>query len=169
MADPNGRTHEPTYRELVAELDGFKALMEERRHGTAAALQALEKQMAASFLASEKAVLKAEASQTQYNVGHNDLTRKMDAQYKDMLPRTEGDARFKAMEEKLSEHRKEIDRVRDESRLLVDNARAEIASLRESRSEGTGRRDQTAWIVNTVIALLSALGGVGVTLILRSH
>jgi hypothetical protein len=48
-----------------------------------------EKLTNAAFQASKEAIVKAEVAQNQYNVAHNDLTRKMDLQYKEMTPRTE--------------------------------------------------------------------------------
>jgi hypothetical protein len=110
-------------RALRAEFEGQKALMDERdtryeqaflssKEAVSAALQAAKDQTNASFFASEKAISKAEASQLQYNIGHNDLTRKMDAQYKEMLPRPEADSRFKSIEDKLAELREAGSEVR---------------------------------------------------------
>lgn len=55
-------------------------------------------------VSSDKAITKAEEAQKAYNVGHNDLARKMDDQYKLMLPRVEADSRDKNVEEKLKGH-----------------------------------------------------------------
>jgi len=102
-----------------------------------AALSSQEKLTGAAFAASEKAISKAESSQISYNLTHNDLTRKMDAQYKDTLQRTEAESKFKAIEEKISD-------------------------LRESRSTESGRSAATAifWsigasILTAVIVLLA--------------
>ena len=143
-------------RALRAELVGLRQLMDERntryeqsfresKDAVQAALEAAKDQTAASFLASEKAIGKAEASQTAYNVGHNDLTRKMDAQYKEMLPRPEADSRFKSIEEKLSE-------------------------LREYRSGAQGHSSGTRSIgdaLATVVALIIAAGAVVVAIVMR--
>ena len=133
---------EPTIGELVAALRvEVRALREladerdrrytERAEGDLRALQAaltsVKEQTSSSFAASKEAIVKAETNQTVYNATHNDLTRKMDAQYKEMIPRTEAEGRFKTMEEK-------------------------IADLRESRSGGSGRdeaRDQAAAIARS--------------------
>jgi hypothetical protein len=58
--------------------------------------------------AADKAITKAEDAQKVYNTGHNDLARKMEETYKQMLPRAEADARDKNLEEKLAEHGKTI-------------------------------------------------------------
>ncbi len=129
---------------LGERIEALSKLMDERdkRYGqsfreskdaVSAALQAAKEQTQASFAASEKAISKAEASQLQYNVGHNDLTRKMDMQYKEMLPRPEADNRFKAIEEKL-------------------------ADLRESRSQSGGRGEglNHGWLI--LLGFLSLVG-----------
>jgi len=122
---PNGyRTHEPSLRELTAELDGARDLLEEkiqslrdvlderdrlykerddaRRTAVDAALAAVKEQTKASFEASEKAIVKAEEAQKAYNTAHNDLARKMDEQNKATMPRPEIQARFDSLEEKLT-------------------------------------------------------------------
>jgi len=81
-----------------------------------AAFVASKDAVSAALQAQKESVVKAEESQRAYNVGHNDLTRKMDTQYSVMLPRPEADGKFKALEEK-------------------------IADLRESRSKGAGEYD----------------------------
>lgn len=48
--------------------------------------------IAIALSSAEKAVVKAETGQKDYNQFHNDLQRKMEAQYKDMIPRTEFNA-----------------------------------------------------------------------------
>jgi len=70
-----------------------------------AALSATEKSTSAAFNSSEKAITKSETSQTVYNANHNDLSRKMEAQYKEMLPRSEADSKFKALDEKIADLR----------------------------------------------------------------
>lgn len=94
-----------------------------------AAVQNIKESTSASFAASQKAIDKQENFQTIYNAGHNDLSRKMEAQYKEMIPR--------------SEHQLTIERV-------IDN----IQSLRESRSQtegkGIGARELLAYIIAAV-------------------
>jgi len=60
-----------------------------------------EKLTNAAFQASKEAIVKAEAAQNQYNVAHNDLTKKMDGQYKEMTPRSETLALERALNEKI--------------------------------------------------------------------
>lgn len=127
VADVNGRTHEPSLRELTGQLDDAKELLlakygslekilderdrlykerdDARRTAVDAALMAVKEQTKASFDASEKAIVKAEEAQKQYNQSHNDLARKMDDQNKATMPRMETETRFRVLEEKINELR----------------------------------------------------------------
>jgi hypothetical protein len=154
------RTHEPNIRELTADLDGLREvvtvrfaaiekLAEERdkwyaerdRNGQTAvdkALAAVKEQTSSSFAASKEAILKAEDSQKSYNVGHNDLSRKMEDQYKQMVPYSE-------------------------ARLKWDSMDREIAALREMRSNVTGKGEgiSTAW--GLFLGAMALLGGIVTT------
>jgi uncharacterized protein involved in exopolysaccharide biosynthesis len=112
-----------------------------------AALTAQKEATAAAFTASEKAIVKQEEAQTTYNVGHNDLSRKMDDQYKTMMPRTEVTALFKSHEEKLEALRTQMEAAN--ARIAED-----IKSLRESRSEQSGVRTSAREIGAYVVAAL---------------
>jgi hypothetical protein len=90
----------------------------------AAALAAQEKAVAAAFLASEKAIIKAESAQTSYNERSNEFRAALDDSAKLQLPRAEAATRFTDFDRRLEELKKNYDQ--------------QIASLRESRSEGTG-------------------------------
>lgn len=118
------RTHEPSLRELTANLDGLRELLlskleaakevsterdrlyaerdAARRAAVDAALVAMKEQTSQSFAASEKAIVKAEEAQHAYNVVHNDLARKMDDQNKATMPRMEIEGRFAGLDEKIS-------------------------------------------------------------------
>lgn len=97
------------------------------------AVQNIEKSTSAAFAASQKAIDKQELSQTTYNAGHNDLSRKMEEQYKLMIPRAEHEVMFQRINE-------------------------DIKSLRETRSQvegkGIGNRELISWVV----AILSITG-----------
>jgi hypothetical protein len=95
-------------RDVVDERDRlYKERDESRKTAVDAALQAAKEKTADAFLASEKAIVKAEDAQKLYDQGHNDLLRKMDDQYRHMLPREEADAKFKSIEDKLEVMRTE--------------------------------------------------------------
>jgi len=102
------RTHEPDLRELTAELDGLRQLMDERdkwygerdrdrQLAVEKALAAAEKATASAFAASKEAIVKAEEGQKAYNLSHNDLLKKLDDQHKVTMPRSEADLRFEVM------------------------------------------------------------------------
>jgi hypothetical protein len=121
--DENGRTHEPSLRELTSDLDGLKELLISKIDSVAkdvaaldrlnatvaagqktaveAALAAQEKLTAAAFAASKEAIAKSDESQRAYNNSHNDLLRKMDDQHKETLPRPEATEKFKTLDDKI--------------------------------------------------------------------
>lgn len=113
---------------LIAEYD---RRYEERhlaaKEAVAAAFDAAKEAVASALTSQKEAVVKAEEAQKAYNSAHNDLARKMDDQYNYMLPRQEADSRFSSMADK------------------IDDLKAQIGNLRESRSVQHGERDMTRW------------------------
>lgn len=184
------RTHEPNLRELTSQLDGLRDLVDtkflyverimDERHQlykeraesqkTAVddALAAVKEQTSASFAASEKAIVKAEDSQKTYNQGHNDLSRKMEQQYSTMVPQPEAKLKWDAIDKALEEMRRDNSVLRSNELGDINTLRSEmmkeIQSLRESRSEGSGKeaaqhtdREQKNWGVGTAIAIVGVV------------
>jgi chromosome segregation ATPase len=154
------------------------ALMEEQfgaqEKAVQAALAAQKELTASAFAASEKAITKAEEAQKSYNQTHNDLSRKMDEQYKEMMPRSESLARHASNELRYQELKDDFSKLRGEvkdglSQLRIELMK-EIGGLRESRSEGTGekggRLSQQQFVVMIVglVASLLLIGGVVVSI-----
>lgn len=146
-------------RQRFIEIDG-KFTQQEKNVAFALAAQ---KELAQSSLASsEKAIIKAEDAQKAYNSGHNDLARKMDDTYKQMLPRAESDERQKNQEEKIESHRKELADLRTKieeirvrgsvSQPLQDKSFEQIADLLEARSNNKGKEDWINRLVPWIIA-----------------
>lgn len=156
------RTHDLSLGELTSQLDGLRTLVDAREKATTALLREQDRRYALNFRAarahtksglaalkelttqafasSREAIQKAEKGQDSYNSTHNDLTRKMDKQYSDTLPRAEAAAEFHRVDEKIEELKREI------------------TGLRESRSEGSGRfqqegtgRAQMNWTIGLVV------------------
>jgi chromosome segregation ATPase len=95
-----------------------------------AALQSVKEQTRSSFEASEKAIVKAEEAQKSYNQTHNDLSRKLDTQNKETMPRPEIEARFASLDEKLSELRNTVSAgggIVQGGKAFKDESRANIA------------------------------------------
>lgn len=105
-------------------------------------IDALKELMMATFVASEKAIVKAEEAQFAYNSTHNDLARKMDQQYKEMVPRQEANLKWDGFEKDLEELRKGI------------------ANLREARSELGGKFSGTQVIIGFIFAVAGLLAAV---------
>lgn len=133
------------------------------------ALAAQKELTSAAFASSEKAITKAEEAQKSYNATHNDLSRKMDEQYKEMMPRSESLARHEANEKRLQELKDDFSKLRiefkdDLSKLRMELMK-EIGSLRESRSEtggqSQGKDKMWAYVVGAIgllVLILKALG-----------
>ncbi len=90
------------------------------------AIEAAEKMAMAMGKASEQAITKAESAQHDYNLGHNDLLKKMDALTRDLESKTEAAAFRVALEGK------------------IERAMQDIKDLRESRKQGEGQREGVA-------------------------
>jgi hypothetical protein len=124
-----------------------------------AALAAQEKSTATAFLASEKAVLKAEDAQKDYNQRSNEFRGQLDDQAKTLMPRLEAQAAFKSMEEKL-------EGLKITAQTDIERLRVDIQSLRESRSEGAGKGTGTTatWaIIATLFLALMSVAGLVIT------
>jgi len=143
-------------RELMDERDKRYAVQFDAG-GTAVstALAAQKELTSAAFASSEKANAKTEDAQSSYNERTNELRGAMSDQSKTLLPRSEAEARFSSMEEKIEENKKQV------------------ASLRESRSSGTGRdmaqesyRTLMKWLVGTAIGVMISGFGAALTITL---
>jgi len=135
-----GRTHEPSLREVTAELDGLRDLMDERdrRYGSqfdaskeavAAALAAQKELTSQAFTASKEAISKAEATSNLNDAKNNEFRGQLRDQAATFPTRTEVDARIDALTSRFEEFK--------------NSTAVEIRSLRESRSEGVGSKVTT--------------------------
>jgi hypothetical protein len=128
--------------------DRFKA----QETAVAAALLAQKESTGNAFAASEKAIVKAEDAQRDYNVRSNEFRGQLDDQAKLLMSRAEAFTKFDGIELRFEEFKKRND--------------AELASLREFRSETGGEKaeriagkNQTNVIVGLLVTIvLFALG-----------
>lgn len=129
-----------------------------------AALAAQEKAVAAAFLASEKAIVKAEDAQKDYNERSNEFRGQLDDQAKTLMPRLESLGLFKGIDDKITvlqksfEDKLEAARINNEK--VADLQSKEIAGLRESRSEGTGKSTQQASGTSFIFSSIAFLIGI---------
>lgn len=72
MANENGRTHEPSLRELSAEFDGFRELMNERDCRYTERDLANKESVRKAFDAAEKLSERTEAALKEYKIGANE-------------------------------------------------------------------------------------------------
>lgn len=92
---------------------------------------------------SQQAIAKAEDSQKQYNQSHNDLARKMDDQYKRMLPRDEWATNASNFHDKFDEIRKSISDLR--------------TRLDENKGKGVGVNNLFILVVALITAALAIM------------
>ena len=157
---------------LISEIDKLRQVANERdrlynnqfedaKNSVLTALIAQKEAVAAAFLASEKAIVKAEEAQKAYNLSHNDLNRKLDDQNKATMPRIEVVGLFKAFDDKLLFMQQNIDSKLEAARLsnekVYEAFQKDIASLRESRSLLEGKATQTSVTAAQVIAVLGLM------------
>lgn len=142
---------------------------EAQEKAVSAALAAQKELTNTSFASSEKAIVKAEAAQTSYNQTHNDLSRKMDEQYKEMMPRSESLARHASNEQRHQELKEDFSKLRlefkDDLAKMRTEFMKEIATVRESQSEtggqSQGKDKMWAYVVGAIgllVLILKALG-----------
>jgi hypothetical protein len=145
MADTkngNGnRTHEPSLRELTAELDGVEKVLLSKIEGLSAIsderdrryedrFKATDEKTSLALTASGKAVDKAETATEKRFDAVNEFRGTLSDQAATLLPRAEATARFGSYDEKFDEMKKEI------------------VSLRETRkeTEGSAHGLKTGWM-----------------------
>ena len=127
----NGRTHEPSLRELTAELDGCKEVLEakinasiqvsnERDRRYEDRFKAMDEKTSLALTSSEKAVTKAEVATEKRFDAVNEFRGTLNDYQAKLLPRAEADAKFGGYDEKFEDIKKEL------------------SALREAKSKGEG-------------------------------
>jgi leucyl aminopeptidase (aminopeptidase T) len=154
MDENSSRTHEPSLRELTAELDGLSKLFEEkvrankelmderdkryterdkdRQTEVDKALASADKQVAAAFAAAKESGIETKKAQDAYNLSHNDLLHKNEKLGTDMMPRSEANERFRSIDEKIGEIKSALSTgggVLLGSKSIKDETRANIAII----------------------------------------
>jgi hypothetical protein len=169
-------TLETLHTHLAALIESQKAIIDERdrlykerdesrRTAVDAALMAQKEQTKASFEASEKAIVKAEDAQREYNVRSNEFRGQLDDQAKTLMPRLEMATTFRAIEDKL-----EVYKVDTDSK--VDRLLKEIGVLREKQSQWVGKEaggDRSWGNVGVIAGLVIGAAGVAMMVLAFMH
>lgn len=132
------------------QLDALRQLLDERQRynderarqqerAVDKALEAVETQTKLSLESQKEAAHKAEQSQRDYNVTHNDLLRRMDKQYEDTLSRRE----YNVAHENLREE--------------IDGLRKELAKQSGEKEAKKTSADNAKWIIGLLVAILVAV------------
>jgi len=125
----------------------YDARITEIKDATSTALVAVKEQTASSFVASEKAILKTEEAQKEYNKLHNGLERKLEEEKKEFVQQRHFDDKIEALQ-------KEITRL----------STAESANVARRESHGE-HRQQANWTIGQAITIVIVLSGFLVALI----
>jgi hypothetical protein len=172
------RTHEPSLRELTVDMDGkvdtinekiknLHNLIDERdrlyseRNTTQkvavdAALTAAKEQTGASFASSEKAIVKAENAQSEYNARSNEFRATLADQAERLASKTELVTVNKNLEDKISRHDDDIRILREA--LSKTTGKDEIKT--------TGKADNLIFIAIIIQTIMMLLGFAGFALAL---
>ncbi len=138
-------------RELLDERDRlYKERNDSQRTAVDAALTAVKENTKSSFDASEKAIVKAEDAQREYNIRSNEFRGQLDDQAKTLMPRPEALTMFKSVEEKLQVYKSDFD-------VRVERVMHEIQVLREMQSSREGMRSVADPQVNELRAEVQRL------------
>jgi hypothetical protein len=173
MAAEN-RTHEPNLQEITADLDGlrelilakfdssdklanernirYEAMFQSAKDAVASALVAAKDLTSAVAVSSEKAIVKSDASTSANEARSSELRAQLNNQATLFLPRTEGDAKIKSIDDKMDMFRKDFENYKE-------TQASEIRSLRESRSSAVGGLSVATWLIGIGMALTGLLLG----------
>jgi hypothetical protein len=135
---------------LLAKLDALREMMDERdrryaamsaesKEAVRAAFVAQKELTDAAFKSSEKAIIKAEDAQREYNARSNEFRGQLEDQASRLMPKDEANARFKVADDK------------------IDDIKKDVQNLRESRSEIGGKTDQNKWLIGIAVGLAGAV------------
>ncbi len=149
----NGRTHEPSLRELTADLDGVKQLLiekinsvitvaDERDRRYEDRFKATDEKTSLALAGSEKAVTKAEAATEKRFDAVNEFRGTLSDQAASLLPRAEANANFRAYDEKIEEMKKQISALRETQTKSMGEKDAQV-----------GSRQQTNWGVTLAVTI----------------
>lgn len=173
----NSRTHEPSFRELVSELDGLRELVlskfqaireliDERDRLYKERDAAIREQTRASLESNEKAVTKAEDAQREYNIRSNEFRGQLDDQNKlmrdTMMPRVESLSMHHATADKIElvkgELYRQADSITENFDKEIERLSDDIKVLRESNAAQSGKSSGRHGMWGYVIAAIGLIG-----------
>ena len=102
MSEPDGRTHEPTLRELVAAFDGFRQVMDERDRLYLEKFKSSEDKTVMALGFSKEAVTKADTATEKRFEGVNEFRKSLSDQTVNFLSKSEAEPRFSAIDARVT-------------------------------------------------------------------
>ena len=139
----NGRTHEPSLRELTSDLNGLRQIMDAKIAGVSSTMDerdrryedrftAMDEKTSLALTASEKAVVKAETATEKRFDAVNEFRGTLSDQAMNLMPRGESNAKFEALEKEISQLKERLDKGAgntEGSRAVKDEGRANVGML----------------------------------------
>lgn len=173
IMDERDRRYESMFSSRDTALTAALAAAEK---AVATAMTAQEKAVAAAAEASEKAISKAEIAQAGVNLRGNEFRASLDDYTKLMAPRTELEAKYEALRDKIETQMRTFVAMLEQNRLQSEGSRAAIIEqinglrLANSRTDGTeiaaaSAKDMAKWVAGLAIMTLLSLLGTAIALV----
>jgi small-conductance mechanosensitive channel len=171
MIEENGnRTHEPSLRELTAELDGQRSLMDERdrRYGeqfnaskeaVKAALDANKELTSQAFLASKEAINKAETASNANDAKNNEFRSQLKDQTSTFPTRIEVDSKVTSVADRLDEFKKDLEKYKDQQALEIRGLRETRAGVEAAKVQVVENRQRDQWSTSTILYVVFGIIG----------
>jgi hypothetical protein len=113
MEQPNGRSHEPDLRQVVAEMDGLRGVMEERDRRYQAILDAMDDKTALALTSAKEAVIKAEIATEKRFDSVNEFRQTLNDYQTRLVTKPEYDTHNRALDGRLDDVKTELLKIRD--------------------------------------------------------
>jgi hypothetical protein len=125
----------------------------------AAALASSEKQQAAAYASSEKAILKQEEAQLTYDHSHNDLLTKMREQYSEMVPKETYVVGHNTLIDKIDELKDDNIKRHDEMKKEIQIIKEELKETGGKDIRSTNERTKQQWTIGILVCGISLIIG----------
>lgn len=166
----NGRTHEPSLRELTSQLDALEKLMDEkvgrirdrideRDRLYTDRFKATDEKTTLALNASKEAITKAETATEKRFDAVNEFRGTLSDQAATLLPRAEALSKFAGYDEKFEDVKKEMAAFRESHRVMIGNLQQGLSASGGQHAAERESRQQSNWGVSQALLVGIALVG----------
>lgn len=149
-AEKNGRTHEPSLRELTTQLDSLKELMDEKFGRVNDRFESEATISKMILAASKEAVTKADAANEKRFDAVNEFRQTLSDQTRTFMLRSEVLTKFEAQDREMAS-------FRDAHRGMIGNVQQGLSAIGGQRSAEHGNMMAVMAAVGWVVALVAAV------------